>query len=218
MVNKLMPFLILPILIFNSNCKNEQKDSNSTVHQESTITTSQLHEKDVVKKITDSIFIGEPLVSKKEFIKNIVEGGENYKYFDQYNNIVHKTNQIFSSWPSNKSNKIILIGNGLSLELSRTPYGKKDKEKDIQIMLYTKKGNTTQDSILFFKYQIDKNFPDDQRFEVLTYLDNDLNLWYLETSTGFSEFAISIKNWDKYKINKTTGKIEIVTKGIPYNK
>ena len=174
-------------------------------------------EKIEVKNSLDNIFIGEPLISDKEFVKNLNEGGENYKYFDEFENILLNNNKIFGKWKKNET-KVNKQGD-ISLQLSRLKYEKKDDEKDIQIMLYVKINGMKKDSIMFYKYQIDKeqSFYPDQRHEVLNHINNELIIYHLETFTNQSEFALAIEKWSKFSINKKTGKIDLLTENMDYN-
>ncbi|MCU7618772.1 hypothetical protein NZ698_16375 [Chryseobacterium sp. PBS4-4] len=168
-------------------------------------------------KIIDSLFIGDHLISSKKFLLNIENGGDNFKYFHQYENILHRMNEKFIKWEYLKDSKVLSINSYLSLELMREKYNKEDKEKNIHIMLYTKIKGVKNDSILFYKYQIDKKaLYVGQRFESLSYLQDDLTLWNLKTYTNQSELALGIDNWNKYKIDIKTGKIILIEKLNPY--
>lgn len=210
--------IIVMIIISLSSCESDQKqfivrnnikyliEEGKTVNKSDTANTV---------KIAESIFAGEYSIAGKDFIRNIVNGGENYKYFYDYNNILNENNKIFGSWLP-KENRSINISNSLSLELERVNYKKKDIRRDIKIMFYTKINGIKKDSIIFYKYQIDKDFPSEQRFETLSYLDDNFNLWNLDTYTNLSELAIGINHWDKYYINKGNGKIETIERNMDH--
>jgi len=81
-------------------------------------------------------------------------------------------------------------------------------------MLYTRYKGKVRDSIMFYKHEIDKDGEVyiDQRLETISFLKSDLTLYNLVSFTGLSEVAFQPEIWNKYKINITTGKIDLVKK------
>lgn len=210
--------IILVIIALVYSCKKENDIKVNKIEKPIVDKHSEI---DVIEKTENieplgKIFIGEPLISDKEFIHNLSEGGDNYKYFDEFENILSMSNKIFYRW-SNNETKVDKHGD-LSLELTRLKYQKKENEKDIQIMLYVKIKGIKKDSIMFYKYQIDKqqSFYPDQRHEVLNNIDNKLTIYHLETFTNQSEFALAIEKWSKLSINQKTGKIDVIMKNMDY--
>ena len=211
--------IIVAIITLVFSCKKEQ---TVTVNKSKEPAVEKPSEIEIVEKIEeieplDLIFLGEPLISDKEFIYNLSEGGDNYKYFDEFEKILSKSNNIFYKWKEGETK--VNKQSDLSLELRRLKYQKKDNKKDIQIMLYVVLNGVKKDSIMFYKYQIDKeqSFYPDQRHEVLNHMDNKLNIYHLETFTNQSEFALAIEKWSKLSINKKTGKIDMVMENLDYN-
>lgn len=160
-------------------------------------------------KITDSLFIGEPLISDSQYIRNIKNGGEGYYYVHLHEKLLKKHNSKFLHFKSKESIKTIQISKNLKLELKRSKFIKKDNEKDIRVILYTKFNEKIIDSLLFYQFEIDKlDVTNDQRFETLTYIEDNLTLWQLKTSSSRSELDFQPLNWSKYQINDKTGKID----------
>lgn len=50
---------------------------------------------------SDSLFIGEPLAADAEFIRNVEAGGDNYRYFEQFGNVLKKHNKKYVNYKSN---------------------------------------------------------------------------------------------------------------------
>lgn len=105
---------------------------------------------------SDSLFIGEPLAADAVFINNTVEAPD-FSYVDKYDTILNKHNTVFSRFKSQEIIKSIQVTTDLSFELERKKYKKEENLKNIQIMFYTKFKGIVKDSILFYKYQIDKD-------------------------------------------------------------
>ena len=163
-------------------------------------------------RLTDSLFIGEPLVKEAEFIRNTESLGNNFQYFELFEALLKKHNKKYVNHKSNGFIKAFKVSDLLTLELKRKKYSSKNKTKDIQVVLYTKINNILKDSILFYKYQLDKDFPTEQRFEALSFLDNNLELFKMESYSSLSELAFQAERWEKYKINSSNGKIELIEK------
>lgn len=161
---------------------------------------------------SDSLFIGEPLAADAEFIRNVEAGGDNYRYFEQFGNVLKKHNKKYVNYKSNGFIKTLKVSDKLTLELKRKKYSSKDKNSDIQIVLFTKINDAVKDSIVFYKYQLDQDFPKEQRFETLAFLDNNLEIFKLESYSGLSEFAFQAEKWERFKINSSNGKIELIKK------
>ncbi|MEO8516562.1 MAG: hypothetical protein ABI426_07460 [Flavobacterium sp.] len=197
-------FLILLTFSFLLSCKKVDNVVANSQSIDSLVITEETY------KIADSLFIGEPLVKDAEFIRNVEQGGDNYRYFEQFGNLLKKHNKKYANYKSNGFIKALKVSDKLTLELKRKKYNPKDKNSDIQIVLFTKINNAIKDSIVFYKYQLDKDFPKEQRFETLTFLDNNLELFKLESYSGLSEFAFQAEKWEKFKINGSNGKIELI--------
>ena len=161
--------------------------------------------------LTDSLFVGEPSAGDAIFIKNTVEILGN-SYFEEFDSILNRHNGIFSHFKSDEIIKSINITPDLSFELKRKKYKKEENLKDIQIILYTKFKRIVKDSILFYKYHVDGvgNYTL-QRNETLSYIDEKLNLYSLNTYTGLSEDAVGVDSWKKYAIQKESGKIKFIS-------
>lgn len=172
---------------------------------------------DFKSSINDSLFIGIPQISDSIFIDNIRDGGKNFAYFSQYEKIMLKINKCFVNWECDKNISDKNINDNCTLELRRKKFSNGNKNKDIQIMLYTKINERIKDSILFYKYQWDKDFPTEQRFEHLSYIDSHLNIWSLETYTNHSEDALEVDKWEKYKIDTIRGRFILIRKFILAN-
>jgi hypothetical protein len=46
----------------------------------------------------------------------------------------------------------------------------------------------------------------------LSYIDEKLNLYSLNTYTGLSEDAVEVDSWNKYSIEENSGKIKLINK------
>lgn len=162
-------------------------------------------------QITDSLFIGEPLAKNAEFIRNL-EQFTNANHFRKFDNILKKHNKKFVHYKSNTFIKTLKVSDKLTIELKRRAYNVEEKNANIQVVLYTKINNAIKDSITFYKYQLDKDFPKEQRFETLVFLSNDLEIFKLESYCSLSEFSFQADKWEKFKINSSNGKIEFIKK------
>ncbi|MCL9805311.1 hypothetical protein NAT51_07250 [Flavobacterium amniphilum] len=200
--NRLLIFVIL-LFPFLVSCKKADTVISAKEPVNYQVSSGPVH-------ITDSLFIGEPLAKDPEFIRNTERGGENFQYFNQFGNLLKKHNKKYVDFKSNAVIKTLKISDKLVLELKRKKFAAKSKTSDIQIVLYTRVNNVIKDSILFYKYQLDKDFPKEQRFETIVFLDNNLELFKLESYCNFSEYAFQADKWEKFKINSSNGKIEFV--------
>lgn len=199
----LLIILVFPFLL---SCK---KVDNLSANMQSIDSTKVIEE---TYKISDSLFIGEPLVKDAEFIRNVEAGGDNYRYFEQFGNVLKAHNKKYVNYKSNGFIKTLKVSDKFTLELKRKKYIPKNKNSDIQIVLFTKINDVIKDSIVFYKYQLDPDFPKEQRFETLAFLDNNLEIFKLESYSGLSEFAFQAEKWEKFKINSSNGKIELIKK------
>ena len=157
---------------------------------------------------SDSLFVGEPLIKQADFVRNLDEGGDNFRYIKEFETLLKKHNKKYANYKSNSFIKALKVSDKLTLELKRKKYNTKDKNTDIQIVLFTKINNVTKDSIVFYKYQINVNEPD-SRSETMAFLDNDMNLWHLNSYSGQSEYFVQPESWIKYKIDSTNGRITL---------
>ncbi|MEP7095349.1 MAG: hypothetical protein ABI793_14905 [Flavobacterium sp.] len=200
-MKKTIIFLIVLIII---SCNDTKKKNNKVVHLPNPETENF--------SLSDSLFIGEPLAGDPFFIKNTTEGG--FSYVDEYDTILNRHNDVFSHFKSDEIIKSIQVTVDLSFELKRIKYKRQENLKNIQIMFYTKFKGIVKDSILFYKYQIDKDGERyiQQRFETLSYIDEKLNLYNLNTYTSLSEIAVAVDSWEKYVIEKKSGKIKLINK------
>jgi hypothetical protein len=218
-------FILLIILSIISCRKQQNLVKNTSIKSEDTIVFKSVHNK--VFQIKDSLFIGEPLIMGENFVYNLENGfkedsyvGEGY--FEDYEKLLKKHNKNFINYKSDEFIRNLVINKNLSLELRRKRFDKKNRTNDIKIILFTKIDNLIKDSIIFYKYDIDegtalsKGTEDDQRFENISFLDNNLILYHLETYSAQSEGAVGIESWNKYKIDESTGKINL-NKKINYN-
>ncbi|MEP7093890.1 MAG: hypothetical protein ABI793_07510 [Flavobacterium sp.] len=196
--------ILFSIVLLVISCNDAKKENNKVVH----LPNPEMEN----ISFSDSLFIGEPLVKDAEFIRNVEAGGDNYRYFEQFGNVLKKHNKKYANYKSNGFIKALKVSDKLTLELKRKKYSSKDKNSDIQIVLFTKINDAVKDSIIFYKYQLDKDFSKEQRFETLAFLDNNLELFKLESYSGLSEFAFQAEKWEKFKINSSNGKIELIRK------
>lgn len=157
---------------------------------------------------SDSLFVGEPLIKQANFVRNLDEGGDNFRYIKEFEILLKKHNKKYANYKSNSFIKALKVSDKLTLELKRKKHNTKDKNTDIQIVLFTKINNVTKDSIVFYKYQINVNEPD-SRSETMAFLDNDMNLWHLNSYSGQSEYFVQPESWIKYKIDSTNGRITL---------
>lgn len=157
---------------------------------------------------SDSLFVGEPLIKQADFVRNLDEGGDNFRYIKEFETLLKKHNKKYANYKSNSFIKALKVSDKLTLELKRKKYNTKNKNTDIQIVLFTKINNVTKDSIVFYKYQINVNEPD-SRSETMAFLDNDMNLWHLNSYSGQSEYFVQPESWIKYKIDSTNGRITL---------
>lgn len=171
---------------------------------------------DIISRETkvNSSFVGEPKVSDQTFIRILHESND--KTFKMYDSLLITNNDRYLKWTKGNVEKM-QIDSSLSIELERTDLGKEDNKSSIKVMLYTKINGQKSDSIVFYKFQYDLDFPEEQRFETLLNLKSDLIIWHLNTFTNHSEFAIGIHDWSKYKINQNTGKITVISKKMRYD-
>lgn len=194
-------------------CKKDEtvKPKNDNGLVSDSINTEQVNNID----IQDSLFIGEPLAGDQEFIQNMEEGGNGYIYLDKFDLILKKHNRVFSKFRSNEIIKSIPITSDVSLELKRRKFSKKENLNNIQIMMYTRYKGRVKDSIVFYKFEVQKDvggYGVHQRLETISFLKNDLTLYHLDSYTGLYEMAFQPRTWNKYKINITTGKIDLIKK------
>ena len=188
--------LLITILFFTYSCNSQNKEISNKSYNN--IETSN--------NITDSIFIGLKQASDKKFIKELI-GGQ-FERVLEYEKLLKNNNKNFIGWKPNITNKEFKLNKSITLILSRTPYY--NSTKDIQILLSTYKEGKKIDSITFYKYYWDKHFPNEQRFETISYIDNESNIWFLETYTSQSEISAEVNHWRKYKIDAETGKIDLL--------
>lgn len=197
--NKMKQLIILiigSILLLSCGMKEEKPKSNINVDAKNL-------------NINDSMLIGCPKISDVKFIKNIQDGG--FEYFDKYEQILQNENRRYLTFQKKEIIDEFKI-NGIVLKLIK----KSLQKNNIHIDLYVYKNNIKVSSIVFYKYIYDNNIQDDQqRFECLSYINEELYLWHLETYTNHSENALGIDIWEKYKINSNTGKITLVEKLNP---
>jgi hypothetical protein len=149
----LLIILVFPFLL---SCKKVDNVTANTKPVDSLVITEETY------KISDSLFIGEPLVKDAEFIRNVEAGGDNYRYFEQFGKVLKKHNKKYVNYKSNGFIKTLKVSDKLTLELKRKKYSPKDKNSDIQIVLFTKINDAVKDSIVFYKYQLDQDFPKEQ--------------------------------------------------------
>lgn len=198
-------FLVIFIII---SCSDKKKSRHKVLDLHS-------YEKDDIS-IKDSLFVGEPVTKDAVFIKNTTDGG--FSDVDKFDTILNKHNDVFTHFKSNEIIKSINITADLSFELKRKKYKKEENLKDIQILFYTKFKGIVKDSIMFYKYQIDKyegSYPQ-QRHETMSYIDEKLNLYSLSTYTSLSEIGVGVNSWSKYTIQKNSGKIKLIDDKLNY--
>ncbi len=183
---------ILFLIIIFFSCKNTESNNQSI--------SLKNENSDLISEIKDSLFIGEPLVSNRNFIEEIFIGRENNDVRLKYESILKNRNSLFLS---NKTevNKVN-VNEHLTLEL------KKNSSKNSQIILYTKINNIIKDSTTIFKIEQNKK----KNQGILCFLENGLTLWKLETFSikNENETYLGIKHWTKHKINPATGKIDLI--------
>ncbi|MEN2401959.1 hypothetical protein GKZ90_0019375 [Flavobacterium sp. MC2016-06] len=198
-IKKIILIIGLGLLL---SCNRETKKVNINIKTDSSVSSKKL-------RISDSLLIGCPKIADAEFIKNIYN---EFEYFDKYEKILQNINTKYMFFQKKEVIKEEKINN-IVLKLIK----KSLKKDDIKIELHIYKNNIKTDSILFYKYEYDKNVPDNmQRLECLSYIDYELYLWHLETFTNHSEDALGFDTWEKYKIDTNTGKIILVEKLKPY--
>lgn len=131
---------ILFLIIIFFSCKNTESNNQSI--------SLKNENSDLISEIKDSLFIGEPLVSNRNFIEEIFIGRENNDVRLKYESILKNRNSLFLS---NKTevNKVN-VNEHLTLEL------KKNSSKNSQIILYTKINNIIKDSTTIFKIEQNK--------------------------------------------------------------
>ncbi len=196
--------IIFLLVLVVTSCNDVKKESDKVLSYHDSEMQNTL--------LSDSLFIGIPLVKDPFFIKNIVDGFE-HSSFIRFDSILNSHNTIFSKFKNDEIIKSIKVTPNLSFELKRKKYKKIENQKDIQIILYTKFKGTLRDSILFYKYHIDKVGQYTlQRHETLSYIDEKLNLYSLNTYTGLSEDAVEVDSWNKYSIEENSGKIKLINK------
>ncbi|XZF14367.1 hypothetical protein ACTHGU_21505 [Chitinophagaceae bacterium MMS25-I14] len=167
---------------------------------------SQSEKNDKQQNAINKTFAGDSVIRDKAFIAKIDAGGE--YIFNQFIQVVTNNKNRFSS----DTQRILSFAGG-QLQLVQ----KVNDKENVQTIFYIEKNNLKTDSILFYKYQFDKNVPGgEQRFEVLSYLEDDLTLWHLETFTNHSEDAIGISEWSKYRIDTASGKIVLIAKNMDF--
>ena len=183
------------ILIFAAlvlfSCKKEE---NSNL-QSNTVT--------ITESDNTSIGIGDSLIAQDSFLSEFNEAADikakravlsNIKYdFDKY-----------VSWKENE-NEIKKI-DGLSLKLQNDNSGKNEADIYSHIKLYVEKENKLLDTLTLYKQE---NFAEalvaiNQYF----YIDKKLNIWTL--SIVEEEGSISINSWKQFKIDKNSGKINLI--------
>ena len=202
MKNNKSIILIISIFSFLLSCKKVDTPLVANKSVDSTAIASQIY------KVADSLFVGEPLIKQADFVRNLDEGGDNFRYIKEFETLLKKHNKKYANYKSNSFIKALKVSDKLTLELKRKKYNTKDKNTDIQIVLFTKINNVTKDSIVFYKYQINVNEPD-SRSETMAFLDNDMNLWHLNSYSGQSEYFVQPESWIKYKIDSTNGRITL---------
>lgn len=191
---KLNIYILLLSFIINS-CNGQEKEKLITNNSKEKITT----------QITDTIISGNKIISNRKFIDDIRDGGDNYKYFYNFENILKNWNKKFKSNKPNSIVQRIELNESLTLEFFREPSASIIKDIQIKCNLYVDSIKT--DSIIFYKYQFDANVQDDeQRLEVLSYIDPNFNLYNLQTYSNMSEMATEVGSWKKWKIDTISGK------------
>lgn len=203
-MKKIIVFLVTLIIV---SCSDKKKKNDQN------LILAKSEVKDFF--ILDSLFIGEPMAEDTVFVEETTNPAADDWIVDRFDSILNKQHAIFSRFKSNEIIKSVNVTNDLSLELKRKKYNIDEDLKDIQVVLYTKFKGIVKDSILFYKYQIDKfdNEYIDQRHEALTYINEGLNLYNLQTYTGMDEFerGVGPDLWNEYLIVKETGKIELLS-------
>ena len=187
-----MKKIVLLLILALGSCKNSEKDNQIVIKKNET--------SNLITKLSDSLFIGEPLISIRSFIEEIQRGRETDKVFLKYQTILEKHNQLFID--SKLDIKELSVNKNLSLEL------RKKISKDIHIILYTKINNIVKDSTTIFKFKQNNK---GETLATIYFLENDLTFWKLETNSikNKNEIYLGIEHWTKHKIDLVTGKINL---------
>ncbi len=199
---KKIAILILPALMCFCKKENNYDISNKR-------TDIEVVQTEKTENIIETVYYGNENISKAEFIKNIAEHIENSN--EDYKNEIDTENSIISKRKKGLI-KQFKVNSKLNLEIIKEDITSKF-ENDINIILQTKINNIIADKIVFYKYQKDLNFPEDQSFSVNSYLNKDLVLFQFSSFFNFEEgFSVNFDEWKKYKINVETGKIKFEKK------
>lgn len=187
--------LILLLFFLVTSCNGQEK--------EKTVSNNSIEK--TTFPIANTIISGNKMISNRKFIDNIRDGGDNFKYFYDFESILKKWNKKFNVIKPNSVVEKIQLNKSLILEFFKEP--STNIQKDIQIKCNLYVNNIKTDSILYYKYQFDPNVEDDeQRLEVLSYIDPNFNLYNLQTYSNMSEMATEVGSWKKWKIDTISGK------------
>lgn len=193
-------------IIFLVSCKNQNNnESNDKINPPLTSDTLS-NNKENIQNENQDLFRGEPKILDQNFLKNEIQEDNIYE------DLLKSHNAIFSKKSSNSIIAEKNISTDIKIILKRKKFDEKYKEKDIQILLYTKVNEKIKDSIIFYKYTFNKdNMDGDERFSTLSYINENFEILNLDIYSGTEEFFVEIQKFKKLKIDLKTGKIKFIT-------
>lgn len=98
---------------------------------------------------SDSLFVGEPLIKQADFVRNLDEGGDNFRYIKEFETLLKKHNKKYANYKSNSFIKALKVSDKLTLELKRKNTIQKIKTLTYKLC-YSQKLTMLQRIQLFF--------------------------------------------------------------------
>lgn len=167
--------------------------------------------KDMVNDVKDTIHneeikfvsFGDKIISESDFISQM-QDTTNPKHLRKKLSKIKFDYHQFNEWDFNTIEKKN-IGD-ITLELKKEKNNNTNADISEQISLSVYKNNKKTDDILIYKYE---NYAEALvAISQFFYFDFDLNLWLLEFNED--EEGIHFVFWNQYKIDKNTGKINLI--------